>query len=67
MFYLKAVTYSLYLKSDLKFVVFLQDVKPTELHSFINKSTYRTFGKSLCTIKGAGSDVHERLYRPEPI
>jgi hypothetical protein len=27
---------------------------------------YSAFGKSLCTYKFDGSDVHERLYRPEP-
>jgi hypothetical protein len=28
---------------------------------------YSAFEKSLCTYNGARSDVHERLYRPEPV
>jgi hypothetical protein len=28
---------------------------------------YSAFGKSLCTYKGVGSDVHECLYRAEPV
>jgi hypothetical protein len=33
----------------------------------LNNLLYRVFGKSLCTWKGVGSDVHERRYRPEPV